>query len=306
MVKQNKKSLASSFIALTVAYILWGINTPVIKLGLRTVPLAIFLSVTILSAAFLILPMALKSWKPLKRNDHALLIIGALIAIPLGNVVLLMGIQRISAVNVTLLGLLSPLLLFILSVEFLKERMSLKTFIGILVAFSGAALVIGKPWQATGNNPNQLIGSLLIVLAVLCDVVATLIYKQVSKRVGAYQLVFMQLFWGGLPVAVFALKYLFNSTSVHIDRSGLLAIVANIVVIAVANCLFMYGLKHRMAQNIAIFQYIHPVVTAIAAWFIISEAPNMKLIPGALLIFVGIYLSEVHIVSRPKLKQRAH
>ena len=53
MTKQ-KEIISKSFWALVIAYVLWGINTPVIKLGLRTVPLPLYLSVTIMGAAFLI------------------------------------------------------------------------------------------------------------------------------------------------------------------------------------------------------------------------------------------------------------
>ena len=60
----------------------------------------------------------------------------------------------------------------------------------------------------------------------------------------------------------------------------------------------MYGLKHRKAQDVAIFQYIHPIVTAIAAWFILAEAPDKKLVIGGLLIFVGIYLAEFAVPGR--------
>jgi drug/metabolite transporter (DMT)-like permease len=67
----------------------------------------------------------------------------------------------------------------------------------------------------------------------------------------------------------------------------------------------MYGLKHRKAQNVGIFQYIHPVVTVIAAWFILAEFPDKKLIAGAVLIFMGIYLSEIHL-SRRRYKARAY
>lgn len=301
---QKQKVATSSFWALVIAYILWGINTPVIKLGLRTVPLPLYLSVTIMGAALLIAPFAFKAWKPLKRSDYALLIIGALIAIPLGNVVLLMGLERIPAVNVTLIGLFSPLLLFILSVQFLKERLSLRTFLGILIAFAGAAIVIGKPWQTTGTSQTQLIGSLLIVLAVLCDVIATLIYKPALKKAGAYQMAFIQLFFGTLPIVIYSLKYLSNTQSLHIGRTGFLAMIFNIVAITIANCFFMYGLKHRKAQDIAVFQYIHPIVTAIAAWFILAEIPNAKLILGAAVIFIGIYLAEARVPRKIQLVWR--
>ncbi|HYH36067.1 MAG TPA: EamA family transporter, partial [Candidatus Saccharimonadales bacterium] len=106
MLKTKKKKLTSAFLALSLAEILWGINVPVIKLGLETVPLPVFLSVTILGAGLLILPFARTHWKPLARKDHFLIIIGSLLSISLGNVVLLMGIQRIPSVNASLISLL--------------------------------------------------------------------------------------------------------------------------------------------------------------------------------------------------------
>ena len=138
MPKTQKKKLRSAFLALSFAQILWGVNVPVIKLGLQTVPLPVFLSVTILAAGLLTLPLAYRHWKPMKQKDYFLLIIGSLISIPLGNVVLLMGLERIPSVNASLIGLFSPFLLFVLSVEFLKEQLSLRTFLGILIAFAGA------------------------------------------------------------------------------------------------------------------------------------------------------------------------
>jgi len=132
-------------VALVIAQILWGINTPVIKLGLKTVPLAVYHSTTILGAALLILPFAVRTWKKLSIKHYAILIIGSVIAISLGNVALLLGIERTPSVNAPLIGLLQPLLLMVLSIQVLKEQFSTKTLIGICVALLGAAIVIGKP-----------------------------------------------------------------------------------------------------------------------------------------------------------------
>jgi drug/metabolite transporter (DMT)-like permease len=187
MLKTNKKKLTSAFLALSVAEILWGVNVPVIKLGLEHVPLPLFLSVTILSAGLLTLPLARRHWKPLRRKDYLLLIIGSVLSISLGNVALLMGLERIPSINASLISLLGPFLLFILSVEFLKERLSMRTFVGIVIAFAGAAIVIGRPWEATASN-QAMLGSLFVVLAVLCEVVSTLMFKPILKRVHPYQL----------------------------------------------------------------------------------------------------------------------
>jgi len=296
MVKTNKK-LTSAFLALSVAEILWGINVPVIKLGLKTIPVPVFLSVTILAAGFLIMPIAYKHWKPLKRKDYLLLIIGSMLSISLGNVVLLMGIQRIPSINASLISLLAPFLLLLLSVEFLKERLSMRTFVSILIAFAGAAIVIGKPWEATASN-QAMLGSLFVVLNVLCDVVATLMFKPLLKRVHPYQLTSLHLIWGIIPIAIYSLPHLSSLSPSHAGKSGYLAMFFNVALITVANCLFYVGLKKKKAQEVGIFRYLHPVATAIAAWFILAEVPSQKVIVGAILIFLGIYYAEVRKTSK--------
>jgi drug/metabolite transporter (DMT)-like permease len=295
------KIKATPFLALVFAQILWGINTPIIKLGLRTVPLPLYLSATILGAAILIAPLAARNWNPLRSKDWTLLIAGSIIAITLGNVVLLMGLQKVPAVNASLIGLLGPLLLFIMSVEFLKERMSLKTFLGIMIALAGTAIILGKPWQVAGTNQTALTGNLFLLLAVLCDVVGTLVCKPVLKRAGAYQVTFIHLLAGILPVALFSIPYLTSVNSSTIGKNGFLAIVFNIVAITGANCLFMYGLKHKKAQDVGIFSYIHPLVTLIAAWFIPGETPQSKVYLGAVFIFIGIYFTEIKSSSQLRL-----
>src|ERR1700741_2383299 len=91
---------ATTLLALIAAEVLWGVNTPVIKLGLKSVPLPLFLSVTILGAALLIFPIAKRSWKKLPATDYWLIVVASLIGITLGNVALLMGLERIPSVNV--------------------------------------------------------------------------------------------------------------------------------------------------------------------------------------------------------------
>lgn len=300
---KKQKIAASSFLALIFAQILWGVNVPVIKLGLQTIPLPLFLSVAILGSALLVAPLAIKHWKPMRPKDYAMLIIGSIISITLGNVALLMGLERIPSINASLISLFGPLILFVLSIEFLKERMSLKTFIGILTAFAGAAIVIGKPWDA-GDNNEMITGNLLVVLAVLCDIIGTLICKPILKRVHAYQVTFIHLLSGIMPVAIFSLPYLYTLNLSSVGRNGFLALFFNILFITAANCLFMYGLQHKKAQEVGIFHYIHPIATGIAAWFILAEAPDQKLIIGAIFIFAGIYLAEAKPPHRFHIKYK--
>ena len=257
-------------------------------------------STTILGAALLILPFAVRTWKKLSIKHYAILIIGSVIAISLGNVALLLGIERTPSVNAPLIGLLQPLLLMVLSIQVLKEQFSTKTLIGICVALLGAAIVIGKPWDLHGSASSLALGNMFLLLAVLCDVVGVLVSKKALKKADPYQVVFIQLFFGIVPVALFAIKYIPSLSANTIGGTGFKAMLYNIVAVALANVLFMYALQRKKAQDAGIFTYLHPIVTAIAAWFILSEKPDEKLVLGALLIISGIYLSEARRMTLSK------
>lgn len=299
MTKTKRQRLTLAFFALAFAEILWGVNVPVVKLGLQHIALPVFLSVTILAAGLLTLPLALKHWKPISPKNYFMLIIGSLIGISLGNVILLMGFERVPSINAALISLFGPLILLILSVEFLKERFSLKTFLGILIAFAGAAIVIGKPWSSS-DNQYMLTGSLFIVLAVLCNVIATLIYKPILKRVDPYQVTSLHLLFGITPIAVYALPHISALSPDRAGSTGYLAIFFNVALITVANCLHMYGLKIKKVQEVGVFGYLHPVAAALGGWFILSEVPSGKVVVGAIFIFIGIYYAQIR---KPRRRQ---
>lgn len=289
---KKQKYVHATFLSLIAAEALWGVNNSFIKLGLRTVPLPFFLAVTLLGAALLIAPLAKKYWQPMSKKDYGLLTIGSLISITLGNVVLLMGLRDVFVFSASLISLFKPLMLLLLSVEFLKERFGWRTFWGILIAFAGAAIVIMQPWQAGSSTVSM--GMLLIVLAALCDVMGTVILKPVVSRSNSYQVTTLHLFIGAAPIAVYALLNLSSTDFKSFSRNGWIAIVFNILFITFANVLFYFGLKYRKAQDTGIFQYIYPIGSLIGGWLILHEVPNVRLAIGALFIVAGIYVAEFY------------
>lgn len=84
-----------------------------------------------------------------------------------------------------------------------------------------------------------------------------------------------------------------------------MCIVFNAFAVAIANILFMYGLKNKNAQETGLFSYIHPFVTALAAWIILAERPATNIYAGGLLIVFGLYIAEIdshkhkHTVTQP-------
>jgi drug/metabolite transporter (DMT)-like permease len=300
MVKQ-KSTLP--IVALALASILWGLNTPFIKMGVASIPVPIFMSIRFLIASLIILPFAIRDWRPLKRKDFLLLTLSSIFFISLSAVALNVGLSKTTALNAAVIWLLGPLLLFILSASYLKERLSFKTFIGIVVALAGSLIIIGKPWQAGASGLASLSGNLLVVVSVFCQTISILIAKPLMKKVSTYQATFMSLFPGIVPVALYALTQL-PSWNIHATtHKSYQGLIYSTVAVVIANFLFFYALHYKKAQDTGVYQYLDTVAAIAGAWFLLSERPSSKLELGTILVFAGIYLAEVHLPRKVALSK---
>ena len=285
-------------IALVLASVLWGINVPLVKLGLQSIPLTVFISIKFMLASLIFLPFALKTWKPLKQKEMGLLVISSLLYITTSTVALNIGLKHAPSINSAIISLLGPLLLCVFAVQFLKEKMALKTIVGVIIAFIGAAIIIGKPWDVSLGGPGVLFGNLMFFVAVLSGVISTLIAKPILGKISSYQATFIILLVGTLPIVPFALMQLKTWNLSNIAPGGFIALIYGIIAIPLANFFHIYGLKYKEAHSVGIFEYIEKVVLIIAAWFILGEYPSPKFAIGAALTFLGVYLAEVRLPKK--------
>jgi drug/metabolite transporter (DMT)-like permease len=283
--------------ALLVCSILWGSNTTLIKMGVASIPPYILLSIRFLFASLVILPFAIRSWQPLKLKDYLLLTLSSVFFISLSALLLNIGLTKTTANNAAVIFLLYPLLLFILSAQFLRERMSLKTFIGIIVALIGSLVIIGKV------SANGLTGNLLIVISVFCQVISILISKPLMKKVSTYQATFMSLFPGIVPVALYSLTQLHTWNIKATTTKSWQGLIFSAIFVLIANFLFYYALRYKRAQDVGIYQYVDALATLVTSWFLLSERLSSKFILGAALVCAGVYLAEFYKGKRFRVRQ---
>jgi drug/metabolite transporter (DMT)-like permease len=185
----SKQKYLLPILAVILANVLWGISTPLIKVGLQSIPVPIFISTRFFVAALLLMPLARRVWRPFKGSQWLMLILAAVLDITLSVPAVNLGLTKTTASNAGIIWLLMPVLLFLLSVAFLKEKLSLKTFIGIMLALAGALIIIGKPWHSGGMT--SLTGNLLVLLAVFLNALAIIIIKPLTKLFHHWQITFM-------------------------------------------------------------------------------------------------------------------
>jgi drug/metabolite transporter (DMT)-like permease len=300
MFTKKKQKILLPILALVIANSLWGFNTIFMKISLETIPPAVSVGGRFFLASLCILPFALKTWKPLKTKYLLLFMLASVISICLSSLVLNTGLKQVPAFNAAVIWLMSPIILLVLSASVLREKINVRTFIGIIIAIAGSMIIIGRPDGGAGGQ-NNLAGNLLILLAVFFDIIAILMAKPLLKKVSSYQASFLCLFPGSVVVLIYAIS---QSGSWHVSsvsRASAIAVTLSLIAVAVANLLFYYALSHREAHTVGVYSYLDTLVTIVAAWFILSERPATSFVIGAGLIIAGLYFTEMHKKHRRHL-----
>ena len=287
-----KQKYLIPIVALIVANALWGLNTVFIKIGTETISPALNVGLRFIVASFILLPFAIRSWRPLKRWDLLMYILSSIFTITLSSLTLNLGLAQAPAFNAAAIWLLGPIMLLVCSHKVLREKISFKVVLGISIALVGSFIVIGKPMQVT-SSINTLTGNLFLLLSVILNTIAILISKPLMKKASAAQATFLTLFPGTVPVLVYALSQLDRPSFDRISSRSWSAFWISILVVVGANFLFYFALGRKKANTVGVYSYLDPLVTVIAAWYILAERPAPGFVLGAILIVFGVYFAEI-------------
>ncbi len=138
-----------------------------------------FISGTVLLA---VLFLSQKERMSLRRDDLVRLFILGFSGIFLYNYFFFYGLKITTAVNGSLIIAANPATTTLLSALYLKEKITLKQLLGILISFIGVSLVITRgSWAVlVGLNFNH--GDLMLLVCVLSLAVFTIAGKETMRR----------------------------------------------------------------------------------------------------------------------------
>lgn len=292
-------------LALIIANFIWGAASPVFKFALENIPPFTLAFIRFFGASLLFIPFI--KWRELTKitqGDWVRIIIGsAFLGVFVNIFFFFLGLQRTVSINAPVIASSSPILLFILSIIFLKEKPKLNVFLGMMIAFIGVLLIILMPLLSSGINIkdlSQFEGNLFFVIATLGSVLSTLMMKNVLRQVSPMILTVLGFFFscfGFLPLMMGELK---TWSFYKIDSAGFIGIIFGIFFSsAAAYFLYSYGLSKIKAQEVGLFAYIDPVIAVLIAIPLLGEYPNIEFIIGTLLIFLGIFIGENRIHYHP-------
>ena len=181
---------------------------------------------------------------------------------------------------------LQPVLTNILSGPFLNEKITLKQWIGGLLGFVGALLVLGIDI----GSGIPLLGLVATLIALLSITFSTIWQKKLSTNLPLSVNNFYQAIGGCL----FHILIIFFFIDPYIDfnKTFLLAMSHQIFLVSFgAFTILMFLIKKNSASKTVSVFFLIPATSALMAWFFLNENLTNLDIIGFMITSIGVYIA---------------
>jgi len=246
-----------------------------------------------------------KEWR-LKGKDWGPIILLGLIGMFGYHVLFFSALQYTSAVNSSMIGATNPLITSILAAFFLNESFGVKRLGAVLIALAGVVLTItnGNFTVLADFSFNK--GDILMLLAVLCWAVYSVISRKVMHRYSpliltSYSFLVCLILLFPFVLLERPLVYLPEVTWKGWSAVLYMSIFASVIGYLVQQM----SIKAIGASKTAAFINLVPVFSIILSALILHEKITMFKLFSAAIIISGVYLnSKMKSLSEESLKQK--
>ena len=188
---------------------------------------------------------------------------------------------------VALIVTLQPVLTNILAGYILNENISFKQWIGVVLGFVGAVMVIGFDLGST--LPSD--GLIAAIIALIAITTSTIWQKKISNDIplitnNMYQAV------GAVLFHIIIIIFIFDEPFIKINLEFLLAMSHQVFLVSLgAFSILMFLIKENSASKTVSLFFLIPVVTATLAWIFLGENLTIIDIIGFIITSIGVFIS---------------
>ncbi len=181
---------------------------------------------------------------------------------------------------------LQPILTNALSGPILNEKVSFKQWLGVILGFMGALLVLG--FDIGSNIP--IIGLLATIIALLAITTSTIWQKKLSNNLplsvsNMYQAL------GGFSFHLLIIIF-FTEPYIDLSKTFLIAMSHQIFLVSFgAFTILMYLIKNNSASKTVSIFFLIPSTSALMAWFFLNEKLSNLDLLGFFITSVGVYIA---------------
>ena len=181
---------------------------------------------------------------------------------------------------------LQPILTNTLSGPLLNEKVSIKQWIGVLLGFSGAAMVLG--FDIGSEIPT--IGLVSTVIALIAITTSTIWQKKLSNNL-PLSVSNMNQALGGFVFHIIII-ILFAEPYINLSTTFLIAMSHQVFLVSFgAFTILMFLIKKNSASKTVSIFFLIPPISAFMAWGFLNESLSKLDFLGFLIATIGVYIA---------------
>ena len=283
-----------SDVSLLCVAIIWGINIPIMKIGLDHLNIYVFNALRLAISAGVLVVLA---WKELRNGflpaggiSWKEVLIYALLASGFYQLLFLLGIARTTSGNTALIMATVPMWTALLARVFIGESIQRLAWIGLCIALAGT-MIVGVETGNISAGRDHLWGNLLILIASLVWSGGTVYSRPLLRRISPLQLSAVASV-AVLPIHLLAAAghYQESLGELQSPQLWLILLYSGILSSGLALPLWNVGVRHAGAAHAAVIQNLIPLIAIFAAWISRGEIATMAQLLGGSLILGGLVL----------------
>jgi len=278
--------------------LIWAFNYPVAKFGYREVDGLTLGTLRVLIAAVCIIPLHVfyRQRRPLRRGlglrDYwVLACLGFFLAFNQG--LFIYGLSYTTVGHSALIIAIGPINILLLAVAVGLERLTFNKVAGVLLAFTGVALLAAG--HGFGSKDPTLRGDLLTLGGSLAFAAYAIIGKRVTRRFDTMTLTAWPFYFGALvlsPVAFHQIRQTDWSRVGWIGWGALLYV--GLGASLIGYLVWMWAMHHLAASRMGVFTYVQPLLGTVIGVYLLREEYTGQLMLSGILVLTGVALTELH------------
>lgn len=292
----NKKGFLIGNLCILIAEIFWGVNVSVTKdlfHPMMVTPFGVII-VRLIGGAILmwITSLFIKCAK-IQKDDWLKLILGGAIGLFLFIFLFILSLKYGDPIDISIIMTFPPVFVILIGVIFQKQRPSWIEYLGVVVSFVGAAIVIIDGASGKSGSDN-LLGDILAILSTICYAFYLVILEKPSKTYKPITMLRWVFLFSAIP-AIALIPFSLHQPIFHTTRAIPWIEIAFVLfcVTYIAYFLVEPAIKYIGSELVSIYQYTLPIFATISAVLMgLSHLKWMQVVAMAIII-VGMVCTNI-------------
>ena len=303
----QRKGDIKAYIFLSFSVLFWGTSYVGTKIALTNFPplTLAFLLFFIASTVFLAF-LTLRGWPKLPDNFHKKMMLISLFLPGLYFICENYGVKYTTATKASLIAATIPVAVLLLSIFFLKERISVKRILSLFLSLVGVTLLICiEQDQSTLFSVSK--GDVLMLGAVFAAAGYMILARHFSNEIDPVLITAFQMLYGALFFSPFFLLQVTEVQWVAVESSSWIALFVLAMFSSVgAFVTYNSALCYIPASRASIFINIVPFITIFAAWWLLDERLRIIQFAGGMIVIFAAYLAQISGKDSMQIASRSH